>query len=195
MTQKLENAKLNLTFSGTISSGFDMFTPTADFSITKSESPTDGEGVNQVNFVYGDSGQLAASGSVTIDLFSSTTDPFGNAMQLATLKYIQVNNTSADRSSPTESDIKITTNGLGFISGTTDGEIVRSDGVFVNAAFRNGWTVTSGSADTITLTNQSSEKAATYEIVVAGTKTVESSSSSSSSEAGNSSSSSSSSST
>jgi hypothetical protein len=175
-----------------MSDAFDLMTPEAQVSISNSLTPSDGEGTDQFNYAWADKGQLAASGTVTIDLIGSETGPFGNTMNLSKLKYIQVNNTSDDRSTPTDSEISVSTNGIGFLSGTTPKAHIDSGGCFINAAFRNGWTLTNGSADTITITNEDTEHAATYELVVLGVETNASSSSSSSSEALNSSSSSSS---
>lgn len=193
MTQRLDSGSFTGGFTGTMADDFDLMSPTALVSITNNPTLTDGEGVDQFNTAWTKEGQLAASGSVTVDLSGSETGPFGNTINLSKLKYIHVNNTSNDRSTPTNSEIKVETNGIGFVSGTSPAVHIGSGGCFINTSFRVGWTITNGSADTITITNTSSEHAATYELCVLGVTTVESSSSSSSSEAGNSSSSSSSS--
>lgn len=193
MTQKISSGNFNAGFTGTITDGFDLMSPEARVSISNTVTPTNGEGTDNINYAWADKGQLAASGAVTIDLIGSETGPFGNTMNLSKLKYIQVNNTSSARSTPTNSVLAVTTNGIGFLSGTTPAALIDSGGCFINSSFRNGWTLTNGSADTITITNNSSEHAATYELVVLGVETNASSSSSSSSEALNSSSSSSSS--
>jgi hypothetical protein len=172
--QNVTSANLRVTLSGTVTDTFDLWTPEASFTINQDTSFTNGEGSGQVNFVWSKSGSMGASGSNTIDLIGSEEDIYGNVMALASLKSLIIRNTST-----TGSQLNITTNGIGFVTGTSPSIPVTAGGVLVLTHVTTGWALSAGSADTIVITNANASNGATYEIMIAGVKVDASSSSSS----------------
>lgn len=77
--------------SGTISTGLDRRVITL----------TDGSGANQASRIYGDSGTLAASASVTYDLydFEGARDVEGNTFALSKVKALAIRNNATDANS------------------------------------------------------------------------------------------------
>jgi len=185
MSQKVINAGLSISMSGSISDDFSLHVPNSGFSISNSLTLSNGVGDNQVNYIWAKEGKMGKSGSNTIDVYGTEEDIYGNLMLLSTLKVLIIKNTSTDKYSV----LRVTTNGIGFITGTTPYLEVRPGSFTVVSSVLDGWEVTAGSADTITITNIGTEDGATYELMIAGVKIDESSSLSSFSSASSSSSS------
>jgi len=185
MAQSIESASVNVSLSGTTTDNFALHVPSSGFSISQGSSLTNGVGDGAINYVWAKVGKMGASGSNTIDLYGAEADIYGNTMALNTLKILVIRNTSTDE----DSELRITTNGIDFIGGTTP-YIPIEPGGFVNInSLLDGWDISPGTADTITITNQNANNGADYEFMVAGVQIDESSSSSSYSSASSSSSS------
>lgn len=188
MTQNISGANVSASLIGRNTDPFPLHSPITSFLINQSSTITQGEGDAQINYVWGKTDKVGRSGSTTINLRDgSQKDIYDNVMSLKYLKTIIVVNRSE-----TESKIRITTNGIGFIGGTTPYVNIEQNSHFGTVALNEGWEITAGSADTITIENINPNDGAIYEIFVSGTY-VEASSSSSSYSSGSSDSSSSSS--
>ena len=169
-----------VSLSGTINDTFDLMTPTANYDLTLTQTITNGTGENQGNIVYSDSGDISASGSVTIDLISTVTDVYNHQLNMSELKLIEIRNTSdQETGGATSSIIKVETNGIGFLTGTNEYLTIGPGSAFTTSSLVSGWSLSAGSADTITITNQNASAHAAYEIMVMGVQSNESSSSSS----------------
>lgn len=177
MAQNVSSALVLAQITGTVTDTFDLMSPTATFEILKSQALTNGTGNDQINYVWSDAHKIAIGGSKTYDLSGSDTGPHGNTLALTTLKVLAVRNVSPDNSSTAQ--VSITTNGIGFMTGTTPSIKVPAGDVLMMTNLRAGWTITNTSADTITVTNDDSFNGAWIEFMVAGVVTDESSSSSS----------------
>jgi hypothetical protein len=185
MAQTLTNTSVSVSLYGSVTDKFDLHVPQSGFTITQGSSLANGTGDNQINYVWAKVGKMGSSGSNTIDLYGVESDIYGNLMVLNTLKVLVVKNTSTNP----DSELRITTNGIGFIGGTTP-YIPVEPGAFVNInSLLDGWDISPGTADTITITNTNSNDGATYEFMVGGVQIDASSSSSSYSSASSSSSS------
>jgi hypothetical protein len=113
--------------------------------------------------IYAESFSIAASGNEGIDL-ESVTDPFGAAIDFATVTHVLIGH---DEDSAASS-VALSGNFLDTALGATvDADIEDGDGFFYSNA--TGITVTNSSSDTITITNNDAVNAATVWVVIAGT--------------------------
>jgi hypothetical protein len=174
MAQTLTDINISLDFSGTTTKVTEMlFNPADPFEISQAITMTNGIGSNQANFVWADVNSVGRNGSKTYDLTSGDKDVFNNSMNFQTLKALVIKNTG-------NSQLEITTNGIGFIGGTSEKLILNGQSPLVLNAPVSGWDISAGTADTITLTNTSSEDGTSFEFMVLGVAVDENSSSSSS---------------
>jgi len=176
MAQELSTTTYNVIYTGTISDSQALMTGSAPFSISSLNQLENGEGEYQGNFVWSAEGKLGVGDSITFDLYGTTKDLYCNVMALETLKAIVLKNTGS-------SPISLTTNGISFITGTTPKIHVGANSVQTIADLDNGWTITDGVADTITIENTGTNTGTVYEIMFVGVQTENSSSSSSHSSA------------
>ena len=194
MAQNIESSLYTVTLSGTVSDTFALMVPQSTFNISQNTSIANGTGDDEGNFVWSTEGTIPAGGSVTIDLKGTNKDIFCNDVDMDVLKIIVVRNTSdSETGGAVTSKINVTTNGIGFLTGTAPTVHIGSGSVFTTSNLKDGWTLTAGSADTITITNENANAHAAYQAMFLGYIEDASSSSSSYSSASSDSSSSSSS--
>lgn len=120
-----------------------------------------GTGADEADVVFAKSGTLSASAALVLDFNPGSDDAFGTPATMARIKAIYVENTDATTS--------IAVTGTNAIPGS--GFILRPGEAFLKAvgpADATGYVATAGSADTITITNQSGSAAANYRVVVVG---------------------------
>lgn len=164
--------------------------PTADPSISLTDTLSDGRGADQANAVYYDSKQISASANQDYDLVGTLTNAFGDTVNFDIVKTIVVKNIGT---SGTNGTIRVV--GQTFSSWCKDAQdyvVVPPGGMFMlHGPDVTGYDVSEGS-DTLRITNTSGSLTAIYEIAVVGVEIDSSSSSSSNSSSSQSNSSSSS---
>jgi len=169
MAQNIVDSLLTVTLSGTVSDTFALMNPQSDFAITTAQDIANGSATNQGNFVWSGKGSIPASGSITIDLKGSNKDIFCNNVDIDVLKILLVNNTSDQETGGAVSSIvNISTNGIGFLTGAGAAIRIGPGSPFMVSDLDNGWTLTEGSADTFTITNENANAHASYEFMVLG---------------------------
>ena len=137
-----------------------------------SKTLKNGTGAGQVDLVYTRSHTIAASGSLSLDLAGSLTDPEGTAITFATIKGIAVINTN------TAGTLSITEPASNAVSGLLEGG--SGGGVRCHAAasadepgivlitIPGALTITAGTGDIITITNNDASNAATIYLAIWG---------------------------
>ena len=125
---------------------------------------TDGTGANKIQQVLLEAGSIAASGSDTIDLTGDLLDPGGATITFTKVKGFIIRNTSASGDG-----IQVDGTFNAWLKASGDGVKVMPGGFLaVCNPTADGYAVTGGSADEITLTNLDSVNAQTYEVEVIG---------------------------
>jgi len=164
--------------------------PTQVLSLISTDSLQNGFGADQASLIYSTSGSIAASGSQAFDLVGSLTSVYGDTINFDNVRGVYVINTSTTN----QSQINVVdTSGIFSVAAGDGVKLIPSSTgnafFFIYTPSDTAWDVSAGT-DTITLTNQDSTNAATYQIAVLGAE-IDSSSSSSESSSSESSSSSS----
>ena len=137
-------------------------------SITYRKTLADGTGNDQFKIIYADSGTIAASDSVLIDIAGAATDAFGNTITCATMKGIMVTGKSTNTNDIIVGGAKTAAvNFLGTAAGDTLNYVpVGPDGVFLLLRPKTGTTVTAGSRDIIRLKNSAGTSGVGYSLQV-----------------------------
>lgn len=133
-----------------------------------SKTFANGGGADQADKVYVETFTLAASGTANKDLAGSLQDTFRNTITFNTVKILYVEL----QTSPTASSILVGNSGVNaFLFGTVAADKVRvyNGGVLFlcnrNAA---GYTVTAGTGDILTFTNEDGVNSASVKLIVIG---------------------------
>lgn len=130
---------------------------------------TDGTGTNQFKIVYADSGTIAASDSVLLDLAGATTDAFGATITCTTLKAIMVTAKTTNTNDVLVGGARVAQvdflgNGLGGAADTNHLVPVGPGGVFLLTRPATGATVTATTRDIIRLKNSGGTTGVGYSI-------------------------------
>jgi hypothetical protein len=160
-----------------VTTAYPLFTPEIPFSISQNETLSFGEGSDAITTVWAAKNNLGKSATRTYDLTEGITDVAGASLAFNTIKVLVLKNISDQFGSAAE--ITLSTNGIGFLSGTTPAISVPAGSSIMLSNLGSGWTINNGSADTLVLTNLDSGNGAWFELMVAGVIIDESSSSSS----------------
>lgn len=167
MTQTVSStasASLVSTQTSTLAQGSASYAPTLRWS-----GPTlsDGTGNYQIKIVKADSGSIAASDSLLVDLAGSSADAFGATITCTTMKGIMV---TADSSNVNDvlvggarvAQVDFLGNGLGGAADTNHLVPVGPGGVFLLLRPKTGATVTATTRDIIRLKNSGGTTAVKY---------------------------------
>lgn len=131
-------------------------------------SLADGTSANQADIVYTASDSVTASGTDNIDLAGSLSDAFGNTLtyvEIVGLVVVNKNTTSGDTIDVTPG----ASNGISTILGGTDPTIeVGPGGVLVLFSPVDGYGVTAGTHDILSITETGGANAVTYDIYILG---------------------------
>lgn len=158
------STRISASIATTQSSTLDLGTASYSPTITYAQSLTNGTGNSQFQIVYADSGTLAASDSVLVDLAGAIPDAFGTTIACATGKAIMVTAKSTN-----VNDVLVggaTVKQTQFLGDTTDVVPVGPGGVFLLARPATGWTVTGGSRDIMRLKNSGGTTGVGYTLQV-----------------------------
>lgn len=130
---------------------------------------SDGTGTNAFKIVFADSGTIAASDSVLIDLAGSTADAFGSTITCVTLKAIMVTAKTTNVNDVLVGGARVAQidflgNGLGGAGDTNHLVPVGPGGVFLLTRPATGATVTATTRDIIRLKNSGGTTGVGYSI-------------------------------
>lgn len=131
------------------------------------KSLTSGTGANQANVIFTDERTVADSASDNIDLAGGLDNPFGDVITFDAVKLIYI------KASATNTDDIILGGAMSYAFqgplGDTDQTVaIAPGGVFLVAAPVDGWPVSPGTGDILTILNASGDDPATYDIVLVG---------------------------
>jgi hypothetical protein len=150
---------------GVMTNAIDLSTPDDPLSLDFSETFGNGTGANQGNMWWHDQRSLAGSASENIDLAGSLTSVFGTTITFTSIKVIYVkasasNNVNVSRGS---------SNGFVYFLAASDG-ISLPPGAWHLAVNpnANGWAVTAGTGDILTITNSAGTNTVVYDIFLMG---------------------------
>lgn len=148
------------------SSTLDLGTAAYSPNLSYREAMADGTGNDQFKIIYADSGTIAASDSVLLDLAGSQTDAFGATITCATLKGLMVTAKATNTNDVMVGGAKVAAvNFLGVAAGDTLNFVpVKPGGVFLWMSPRTGVTVTGGSRDIVRLKNSAGTSGVGYSI-------------------------------
>lgn len=153
-------------------------TPTVDLgaasrsgTVSWALSLADGVAAGQANLMWFDSGTIAASANVDLDLAGGLTDSFGNSLTFVKVKALVVKAAAGNTNNVIVGGA--TSNAWSTLFGdATDKIVVRPGGGFgisVGSADLNGYAVTASTGDLLRLANSSSGTSVSYEIAIIGT--------------------------
>ncbi|MES0444980.1 MAG: hypothetical protein ABUJ92_00405 [Desulfobacterales bacterium] len=161
-------ASVQISLSSVLQSALDLTTSKDTLSYKKTNTFTNGTGANQVNNQFHDQRTLAVSTAEELDLAGSLLDAFGNTITFTKIKGIIVYAAAANTN-----DVRIggsAANGFNsWVGAVGDYVKVKPGGLFLlTAPDATGLAVTAGTGDLLTLENDSSGTAVTYDIVLLG---------------------------
>jgi hypothetical protein len=126
-----------------------------------------GTGSGKATQVYQDTGSLAGSASVNIDLAGSLTNAFGATITFTKIKLLAIRAAAANNASNNLLIKRGASNGYVWFTAASD-EVYLSAGAFLWHYDPTGVTVTAGTGDIITLTNSAGTNTISYDIVIVG---------------------------
>ena len=149
-----------------LTSALDLTTVSAPANIARQINFVDGAGAGAANRIWTDSRSIAASGTDSIDLAGSLTDPFGAALTFARIKGVII------AASPGNTNNVLVTrpasNAVPLLSAAANIP-VKPGGLFVwldpSAA---GVVVTAGTGDLLDLVNSGAGSSVAYDIAIIG---------------------------
>ena len=162
------NAKIDWVLRETL----DLSTVTDTAAATYTAAVADGTGADQCDKIWHDSIALATGLSTTLDLSGGlTTTIFGTAVAFTFVKVkaVLIVNTSTTAGDELVWNGTIANSWLGPFNGSATSKIeIGPDSALFVSSKKDGWAVTAGTGDIITITNAAGGTI-TYKIVIAGT--------------------------
>lgn len=164
-------SKLSVGVSGKQTTTLDFGTPEASLAKTFSVSLASGTGAGQADRIFTDTRTLGASGTEDLDLAGVLTDAFGATLTFAKVKAIYIAAAAGNTNNVVVGGAA--SNGfITWVGGATHTVTVRPGGafaLFAGSADANGYAVTAGTGDKLTVTNSAGTTSVTYDIAVIGT--------------------------
>ena len=154
---------------GSLSNALDLSTPADPLSVDFSTTFANGTGANQGNMWWHDTRTLGASASENIDLAGSLVSAFGTTITFTSIKVLYVKASSANNSANNVNVARGSSNGFVLFLAASDGFSLAPGAwaLFVDPN-ANGWAVTAGTGDILTITNSAGTNSVTYDIFIAG---------------------------
>lgn len=160
-------ADIAASISGSLTRTSDLATPAAPFALEFSGKLKPGTLNNQADLVYADTGTIAASGNVSIDLAGALTGPFGTAVVFVEIVAIMVKAAAENTNNVIVGGATLNAF-LGPFGDATDTVAVGPGQVFLITAPAAGWPVTAGTGDLLRLANSAGGTGVNYDIVIVG---------------------------
>jgi hypothetical protein len=163
----LDNVRLGVSFTGTLTSALDLVTASAPLAYALDKALGSGTGANQVDRIWHDKRTITASSTDSLDLAGVLTDPFGALITFARLKFLFVEADAANTN-----NVNVTrpaTNGVPLFLAASDGIPVHPGGYFQwFAPTAAGVVVTAGTGDLIDMVNSAGGSSVIYNVVLLG---------------------------
>lgn len=151
----------------------DLVTPSGIVPVRLNPAATvlkNGVGTSQVDKIFQDTRQIAASTTDTLDLAGgSLSDPLGGALTLVKLKALVVIARSTNNIANNVVVTRPAANGVPFFSAAGDAVPLHPGSMLALTWPGAGITVTAATGDLIDITNSAGTNAVDYDIVIAGT--------------------------
>jgi len=164
------NGSIKLSVSGNLARSIDLGNVNYNLNYTKNYSLTNGTGANQANIVFSDTRTLTASSTENLDLYGGLNDAFGAVINFTTIKGLMVVASAANTN-----DVIIggdaTNTFLSWVGVEAASVLVKPGGtLFLMSPNAASYSVTTGTADLLMVTNSSSGTSVTYDIILIGTE-------------------------
>lgn len=162
------SATITVDFQAALTRALDLVTGASPLAYRKSLPFTNGAGANQAQYLFHDRRTLTASGSEDLDMAGSLVDIYGNTLTFATIKamlfYIP---------STAGGDLTVTakaTNGFAtWVGAAGDAVKIKPGGLLLLLApGADGYAVTAGTGDLITVTNGDGAASVDYDVILMG---------------------------
>lgn len=157
----------SLNIKGTFTKALDLSTPSEILSLDKSDTLTDGTGANQIGSQWSNTILLDTNNAFdeSLDLAGGLTDAFGDTITFTTIKVFFIHNKAAT------SGFDLTISGTfvdnNMLGGGASTIILGPDGWCLLTSPVDGYTVTAGTGDILTLDSVDSD--VSLDIFLAGT--------------------------
>lgn len=154
---------------GAMTNPIDLSIPTDPLALDLTTTFANGTGANQANMWWHDQRTLGASASENIDLAGSLTSIFGTTITFTSIKAILVRASSSNNAANNVNVARGSSNGFVLFLAASDGFTLPAGSwaLFVNPG-ANGWAVTAGSGDILTITNSAGTNSVVYDIFILG---------------------------
>lgn len=159
---------ISVSVKPTLTGGSALAPTNASIASAYTNSIVNGTATGQADKVYAATLTIAASGTNSLDLAGSLTDPLGTTVTFVKVKAIYVKASSANTN-----NVVIGGAGanafIGPFNASTDKVSVAPGDVFIITKTGAGWTVTPSTADLFLTANSGAGTGVTFEIVIVGT--------------------------
>ena len=160
---KIVTGKIWATLSAIFSEAKEVGTVESSPALAVNDQFTNGTGANKIEAVLYDTGSLGDSATADIDLAGVLKDPAGDVVTMTKVKGFIIKNTSS-----AGSGIQVDGTFDTWLKAASDGvKIMPGGSLTISNPTAEGYAVTAGSADIITLTNLGATTQ-TYEVEVLG---------------------------
>lgn len=164
----LSSPQLSLSLTGILTAAFDLADAQSRFAVGRSVTWTSGTAAGQVDKVWTDTRQIAASSTDDIDLAGSLTDAFGAAFTPAKIKALVVVAHATNTNNVVIGGDAAAWQGP--FGATNDTIHVRPGGIFAVACTDNtAWPVTATTADILQVANSAGGSVVNYDIGILAT--------------------------
>ena len=163
-------ATLTIQFTAVAKKAIDQSTPQDALSYNYEQSYTYGNGALELDVLWHDTRTLGAGANESIDLAGSLSDGFGDTVNLANVKILIIENTSADAASSIVVGGAAGTQFDAWLGSATD--LIRIEPgeskVLISRTDADGYASTGAADDLLKILNENGGAGATYKIIVAG---------------------------
>lgn len=168
MAISLGDTSVKSSITATLKNTQDLGTASFPLSVASSYAFANGTGANAANEVISDTRTLAASASADYDLSGVQTDAFGTVVAFTKIKALMIKAAATNTNDVVVGGAAL--NGaISFFGDATDKIKVKPGGMLMLVApDANGYAITAGTADLLTIANSAGTTGVTYDIVVIG---------------------------
>lgn len=162
------SATITVDFQAALTRALDLVTGASPLAYRKSFPFTNGAGANQAQHLFHDRRTLTASGSEDLDMAGSLVDIYGNTLTFSTIKAMLF-----FLPSTAGGDLTVTakaTNGFAtWVGAAGDAVKIKPGGLLLLLApGADGYAVTAGTGDLITVTNGDGAASVDYDVILMG---------------------------
>jgi hypothetical protein len=146
----------------------DLGSPKFDVDVDNILNMASGTSSGQADLAFADQRTLSASATEDIDLAGTLIDGLGNTLTFVKVKAILIKAATGNTN-----NVEVTpaaANGfVGPFADVSDQIDIAPNGIMLVTAPNDGWAVTAGTGDLLTITNSAGGTSVTYDIIIVGT--------------------------